>query len=669
LSDEPEFLVHPVPWRPRARRLGEASRPRRRRLPRRVFALALLLRPSAGFLLAARAVEVAVEPPPDRLHVRGGLPLRFGDVRLLLPGSYTVVAEKAGFRPLEAPLVVTADPRQTARYVLARLPGRLVLQATPDRDVRVFVDGDLRGTTPLDALEVAEGDHEVTLRAEGYAPFTARINVAGGGETQTLEAVLRADRARVSFSSEPPGAGVRVDGAPVGVTPVAADLTSGERRIEVSLEGFRAESRTIRVTAEQPLAVPMFRLVALPGRLRITSEPPGATVSVEGRFRGDTPLELEVPAGSPQTVRAAKAGHTAAEATVTLARGETRPLAFALEAETGEVRVDAEPADALVFVDGEARGKVGQTLRLPATPHVIEIRRAGHETHRVTLTPRPSVPQSVRARLRGEKAAEAAARPEVVRSPAGHELRLLRGGRFQMGASRREPGRRANETLREVELERPFYLATREVTNAQFRRFKADHVSGRFGAHELGGDDHPVVNVTWEAAAEYCNWLGAQEGLPAVYAVRDGKLEAALPLGLGYRLPTEAEWSRAARYAPDGPRRFPWGPALPAPPRSGNFADESARALVPMVLQAYEDRFPATAPVGSFPPNGLGFFDLAGNVAEWVHDAYSIPPPDAPLERDPTGPAGPVSELRLSYRDYGAKARPDVGFRVARYAE
>ena len=129
--------------------------------------------------------------------------------------------------------------------------------------------------------------------------------------------------------------------------------------------------------------------------------------------------------------------------------------------------------------------------------------------------------------------------------------------------------------------------------------------------------------------------------------------------------------------------RFPWGNALPAPPRAGNFADESARSLVAVVLQGYDDRHPATAPVGSFPPNGLGLFDLGGNVAEWVNDVYAIPPPDAPVERDPTWTAdgalhvilgssflqGTVSELRLSYRDYGTKTRSDVGFRVARYAE
>jgi formylglycine-generating enzyme required for sulfatase activity len=151
----------------------------------------------------------------------------------------------------------------------------------------------------------------------------------------------------------------------------------------------------------------------------------------------------------------------------------------------------------------------------------------------------------------------------------------------------------------------------------------------------------------------------------------------------GYRLPTEAEWSRAARYPAQGPLKYPWGQALPAPPKAGNFADESARTLVPVVLQGYDDGYPATAPVGTFSPNALLMFDLGGNVAEWVNDVYAIPPADAPVERDPTGPEsgdlhvilgssflhGSVSELRLSYRDYATKPRADVGFRIARYAD
>jgi formylglycine-generating enzyme required for sulfatase activity len=642
--------------------------------------VAAVLAGAIALLAAARAVEVEVQPAADRVSV-SGLHLKLGRLRLMLPGRYAVRAEKAGYRPLEAPFEVTRDPRQVARFSLELLPGLLDVEASPASGVRVLVDGSERGQTPLAPLEVPAGEHEVVLRAEGYAAFTTRVTVAGGGARVTVRATLAPDRAPVTLSSDPSGAEVRVDGHSVGATPLTVDLSSGTRTVEASLAGFAPASRRISLVANQALTVPTFRLQPLPGRLHVTSDPAGAALSVDGRFRGETPLELELPAGRGLVVRATRGGHQPAEATVDLARGERRDLHFALVAQRGEVQIVAEPPDAEVLVDGEVRGRAG-TFELTAVEHQVEVRRAGHEPQRLAVTPRPSFPQILRVRLRplNEPAAPAAS---ALRSPAGHDLRLLSGGRFQMGASRREPGRRGNETQREVELTRPFYVAAREVTNAQFRRFQPGHSSGRFGAHELNDDAQPVVNVTWQQAAEYCNWLSAQEGLPPAYAVRDGQLAGVQPLSKGYRLPTEAEWSRAARYPAGGPLKFPWGPSLPAPARAGNFADESARSLVAVVLQGYEDRYPVSAPVGSFPPNAVGLFDLGGNVAEWAHDVYSIPPPEAPLERDPAGPPpgelhvilgsgflhGSVSELRLAYRDYGLKPRPDVGFRIARYAE
>jgi formylglycine-generating enzyme required for sulfatase activity len=315
----------------------------------------------------------------------------------------------------------------------------------------------------------------------------------------------------------------------------------------------------------------------------------------------------------------------------------------------------------------------------------IEIRKEGHESHRQTVTPRPGFPQSIRVSLKTPTQVKTEATPRVIRGPQGQELRLIEPGRFRMGASRREPGRRANETLREVELTRPFYLATQEVSNRDFRQFKSEHQSGSIGAYTLELDHHPVVNVTWEEAARYCNWLSEQESLPAAYVMQAGRPLGVNPMATGYRLPTEAEWTWAARFA--GGRsglKYPWGEALPIVVGSGNYGDAAAGSVVPGTLGGYNDGFPTTSPVDSFEPNAVGILNLGGNVAEWVHDIYTIyPTASSQLQRDPMGPEegelyvirgsgwmdGTITELRLSYRDYGNKPRPDVGFRIARYAE
>jgi formylglycine-generating enzyme required for sulfatase activity len=259
---------------------------------------------------------------------------------------------------------------------------------------------------------------------------------------------------------------------------------------------------------------------------------------------------------------------------------------------------------------------------------------------------------------------------------------LVRPGRITLGASRRDPGQRANETLREVDLVRPYYLGATEVTNAQFQKYRPKHQSGRFGALGLDVPSHPVVNVRWDDAAGYCNWLNEAAQLPASYAGGAGALAPVLPLRQGYRLPTEAEWEWAARRA-GGVKdsRFPWGDDLPPPRGSGNFADRSASGELADAMKNFDDGYAGSSPVGRFAASPAGFFDLAGNAAEWVHDFYDIRASTAP-EKDPTGPAAgkqhvirgsswmhaSVTALRWTYRDYGIEPRPDVGFRCARYA-
>ena len=634
------------------------------------------------FIFTATSISVRTDPASAEVEVNGAIPaVRLGDRVLLRPGDYRITAREAGYAPAQLAVKITDAPNQQFALKLAKLPGRLRIDVPAP--ARVTADGKLLGEAPGE-FELAAGRHRIAIDAQRYQPFSADVDVEGAGKAQTFAPQLVPNWAVVHISSEPSGAQLYVDGEALGTTPLETQILSGSHPLELRLEGYKPWTTDVQVKANEPLTLGPVKLGLPDGRLALRSEPAGASVSVGGVYRGQTPLQLELRPDIAHTIALARPGYEAATRTVSLAAGESRTLNIPLSGIYGEITVRAQPADAQVYVDGKASGAANQTLRLIATTHDIEIRKSGYVDYKTSVTPRPGVQQVVDARLLTAEQARLAATPATIRTKSGQELRLMPIGRYTMGSSRREPGRRANEAQRPVELKRGFYMGVTEVTNAQFRRFKPDHHSGLVGQHSLDLDNQPVVGITWQQAAQYCNWLSEQEGLPKAYEQKGDQLVAVNPMTTGYRLPSDAEWEWAARYeSPRSLRRYPWGEALPVAPRSGNYADATARLLVQDVIPGYDDGFAATAPVGKFPPNGLGLADLGGNVAEWVHDYYTVSADSGQPAVDPLGPAdgklhvirgsswkhSSVTDLRLSARDFGNGARNDVGFRIARYAQ
>ena len=348
--------------------------------------------------------------------------------------------------------------------------------------------------------------------------------------------------------------------------------------------------------------------------------------------------------------------------------------------------ISAQPADAGLSVDGKSVGEATRRLRLTARKHTLAFSKPGYVTQQFTVNPRAGVSQNLDVTLKTVAQAKADATPDTLTTAAGQVMRLVRpAAAFRMGASRREAGRRANESRRLVQLTRPFYVSEKEVTNSEFRLFRPSHSSGNVDGAGLDGADQPVVQVGWDDAARYCNWLSQKDGLAVAYQEKGGHMVASRPATKGYRLPSEAEWVYVARVlGRQSPARYPWSGSYPPTTVAGNFADTQISDTLADVVPGYDAGYRGTAAVGSFAAGPAGFYDLGGNVAEWINDFYAVYPGEAErLVQDPIGPAagkhhvvrdsswrrGNITELRLSYRDYSREPRSDLGFRIARYAE
>ncbi len=181
----------------------------------------------------------------------------------------------------------------------------------------------------------------------------------------------------------------------------------------------------------------------------------------------------------------------------------------------------------------------------------------------------------------------------------GLELNWIEGGCFTIGSPTIERDRGRDEIPHQVCV-KGFWMGKTEISNRQFRRFRSAHNSGSFQGRSLNEDAQPAVNLNWEDARAFAEWLSWEAGS-----------------GQRFRLPTEAEWEYAARAG--AKTRYSWGNDFD--PRHANFSDRNDPTGAS--IGNLDDGYAVTAPVGSYLPNALGLRDMAGNVWEWTCSEYN----------------------------------------------
>ena len=636
------------------------------------------------YLLAARAVIFNLEPADASLSV-SGLSFHIGDNYLLLPGAHEVSAEADGYHPLTTTIEVSGARTQETDLVLNPLPGRLQIGSDLD-EIEVFIDDELVGIAPGLIEDIPRGSHMVEFRRYRYFPLRQEMEIEGRGRTQTVEVELEPAWGQMQISSVPEDAEVLVDGQAIGATPLTAEVLETGTVLTLKKIGYKDWEKQLSVKAGTTETYPPVELVVADGTVDVSTSPAGAHVSVDGEFRGTAPVTVAISPLSEHRIEVYLEGYRKAVRSV-----QTEPLGHSslsvdLVPIIGRIQLTVAPNDAEVMVNGRRVGSGSQTLALTAREHKLTVQKAGYETVNQEIRPRPDQDQSLDIRLLTLEQAYWASRPPQIQTSTGDTLKLFRpAATFTLGAARREPGRRANEAQRNVRLERPFYLGIHEVTNAQYRLFRTEHLSGAVRGETLNMGDQPVVNISWDEAALFCNWLSKRDGLTPFYVEANGQVTSWNIDSPGYRLPTEAEWAFAARVGPDGgAMMFPWASELYPPPEViENYAGQGAADIVTFVLSNYDDGFPVSAPVGSFQPNINGLHDMSGNVSEWINDFFEIRPNSGEPLLDPAGPdsgdrhvirgaswaRAARSELRLAYRNAGREGNLETGFRLARYVD
>jgi len=333
--------------------------------------------------------------------------------RTVSPGTYQVRVEAEGYEPMEVAMTVRDDSTSDATFPLEQRPGQLIVRTEPD-SATVFIDGQEVGPAPVER-PVGAGTYQVRAEKQDFNPaeFTVRVEADATRDT-TVQ--LQPLQGTLYVQTRPDSVTVFVDGEPVGITPLRASVSAGERTIRLARNGYRPVTFTDSVRANRVKMLEPRTLEPLvrTGQLAVDSTPDGAVIRLDGQRLGRTPHQQEVEVGTYR-LQVEKERYNTAARRIVVEENATQAISISLTRQTGTLAVTSEPTGAEVLVDGERQGNTPYEAKLPTGEYAVRVALQGYESVERAVTVKARTEERVGVMLQRPLDVLVGQQPEVIR--------------------------------------------------------------------------------------------------------------------------------------------------------------------------------------------------------------------------------------------------------------
>ena len=524
---------------------------------------------------------------------------------------------------------------------------------------KVHVDGQLKGLTPIDGIEVSSGRHLLEVSHSFYAPVKQNVRLSRGDHlTRALE--LKTGKGTFEFLSNPRGAWVEINEKRIpGRTPFKHEMESGSHEIVMGDEERRTSKQVVVLNHSEKKEVNFTLNIDPHGTVTFSLSPRNAKVEFVGTDVKYRP-KIRIPIGE-YPVRVSRPGFVAQDFRYKVRYGNNLKK-ISLKREYADVRVQARPRNAEISVSYNTGGRkttkpYNGVLRVPTGQIQVRARAMGHRTI-VKNIRLGSKGATVKFNLKPMTIKVGEVFTDKLRAGSiGPEMMVVPAGQFQMG---NKDGPISENPVRTVFLTQPFAVSKYEVTIGDFLEYAKNKNFVMPQQVDVQNTSYPMSNISHRDAVAYADWLSSQTGF-------------------AYRLLSEAEWEYTARAGSQN--KFFFGNEDIKLCDYANVADKTMRTRFrDWSVLACDDGYVRTAPVGSYKPNQFGIFDVYGNVAEWVLDCGMPPYQKAPSDgsavvegvscqnhsyRGGSWDSSPL-ESSSAYRNASSSRNNDRGVRVMR---